>query len=444
MAEPAELRRVLGTAALTLYGVGVIVGAGIFVLVGEVAGEAGAASWFAFLGASLAALPTGLAYAELASRHPQSAGEAVFAARATARPFVAFVVGFLVVASGLMSTAAVSHGFVQYARVAFDVPSIPSAVLLVGFLGALSFLNARGMRESTWVNGVCTVASILALVGLVIAGASHLGDAAPQLLEAPSRVPAAAILSAGALAFYAFIGFEDICNVADETRQPSRTIPRAILLSLAISTALYVLVTLTALSVVSADDLAAHSAPLALVSERLLPGISSRWLAGVAVLAVINTALFNLIMASRVLYGMARNGWLPAALGKVGHRRRTPLRAVALSFVLAVAFALTGLLGVLAQATNVLILLAFAAVNLSLVVIRVRKVPPDPDAGRVFRLPIVVPILGVLFTGVMLTQLSAGAWLRAAGLLIVGILAHLVVRRRPGLRGDGAGLGHAL
>jgi amino acid transporter len=430
MAEPAQLRRVLGSVTLTLYGVGVIVGAGIFVLVGEVVAQAGAASWFAFLGASLAALPTGLAYGELASRYPHSAGEALFAERASGRPIIAFLVGFLIVASGLMSTAAVSHGFAQYARVALDAPGIPRGALVVGFLLVLSLVNDRGIRESMWVNGVCTVVSILALVGIVIAGASELGEAAPQLLAAPLQVPATAVLSAGALAFYAFIGFEDICNVADETLTPSRTIPRAILLSLAIATTLYVLVTLTALSVVPAHELASHSAPLALVSERLLPGLSSRWLAGVAVLAVINTALFNLIMASRVLYGMARNGWLPAALGSVTVRNRTPRRAVVLAFVLATIFALTGLLGVLAEATNVIILLAFAAVNLSLVAIRLRNAPPDPDAGRVFRIPIVVPILGALFTVVLLTQLSAGAWLRAAGLVSVGVLGHALVRRR--------------
>jgi amino acid transporter len=302
--------------------------------------------------------------------------------------------------------------------------------LVVGFLGVLSLVNDRGMRESTWVNGVCTVASILALVGLAIAGASHWGEAVPELLEAPLRVPASAMVSAGALSFYAFIGFEDICNVADETREPSRTIPRAILLSLAIATVLYVVVTVSALSVVSADELASHSAPLALVSERLLPSISSRWLAGIAVLAVINTALFNLIMASRVLFGMARNGWLPAQLGAVGARNRTPRRAIAVAFVLAAAFALTGLLGVLAEATNVIILLAFTAVNVALVVIRLRRVPPDADAGRVFRVPIVVPIVGALLTVALLTQLSAGAWLRAAGLVAVGLLGHVIVRRR--------------
>ncbi len=430
MANPPELHRVLGTFALTLYGVGVIVGAGIFVLIGEIAAEAGDASWLAFLCASLAALPTVLSYAELSSRYPHSAGAALFAGRAFARPFVAFVVGFLVVASGLMSTAAVSHGFVRYVRVVFDVPAVPTAVLVLAFLGVLTFVNDRGIRESAWLNAVCTIASVIALLAIVIAGAPDMSEAMPRLLAAPQQVATPMIVSAAALAFYAFIGFEDVCNVADETRDPSRTVPRATLLAFAIATTLYVLVTLACLAVVPAQELAQQDAPLATVSERVLPWISSRWLAVVAVLAVINTALLNLVMASRVMFGMARNGWLPAALGTVSARNRTPRRAVLVASALAAVFALTGLLGVLAEATNVIILVMFAAVNGSLLAVRIRHVPPDPDAGRIFAVPFLVPAIGVVLTLAMLTQFSAGAWLRAAVLAGVGILGHLVVRRR--------------
>ena len=431
MPEPTELRRTLGSAGLTLYGVGVIIGAGIFVLIAGVAAEAGAASWLSFVGASLAALPTGLAYAELASRHPHSAGQALFAARAFDRPFVTFVIGFLVVASGVTSTAAVSHGFAQYAWVVLDSSTIPRSVLVLAFLVVLTFVNDRGIRESMWLNAVCTITSVLALVLVVVAGVPVLVEAAPSLLAAPAHVPAGAMLSGAALAFYAFIGFEDICTVADETREPSRAIPRAILWSLALVTVLYVLVTLTALAAIPATELAREPAPLAAVSERLLPTVSSRWLALVAVLAVTNTALINLVMASRVLYGMARNGWLPAALGSISERNRTPRRAVLLASLLATVLALTGLLGVLAEATNVIILVMFASVNVSLLVIRLRSVPPDPDAGRVFRVPLAIPCIGVLLTLVMLTQFSAGAWLRAVAVAAIGVLGHLLVRQRP-------------
>lgn len=429
MSEPATLQRALGTFTLTLYGVGVIVGAGIFVLVGEVISHAGNAGWLAFVGASLAALPTGLSYAELASRYPKSGGEAVFVERAFGRSDVSFLVGFFIVASGVMSTAAVSHGFADYLRVVLPMPSVPRWLLIVGFLGVLTIINDRGIRGSTWLNAVFTTVSVLALVVLGLAGTPQWDEGIGPLVQAPLDVPPLAILSAVALAFYAFIGFEDICNVAEETREPSRTIPRAILWSVTISTVIYALVTITALVAVPAAELASHPAPMALVSERVLPGISSRWLAAVAVLAVTNTALFNLIMTSRVLYGMSRSGWIPAALGKVDNRTRTPRLGVGLAFVLAAVFALTGVLGVLAEATNVVILLAFAAVNVSLIVIRLRGIPPDSDAGPTFRVPIALPFVGVASTLVLLTELSGGAYLRAAGLVAVGVVLHLIVRR---------------
>lgn len=433
MSEQADrssvpLRRTLGTATLTLHGVGVMVGAGIFVLVGEVAGHAGTATWLAFIAASLAALPTGLSYAELASRYPRSAGEAVFAARAFDRSGVSFVVGFLVVASGLMSTAAVSHGFAEYAHVLLGSTAIPRAALIVAFLGALSIINDRGIRQSTWLNAALTSVSVLALLAIAFAGVGEWGRGPEPVLPTTFDVAPVAILSAAALAFYAFIGFEDICNVAEETRAPSRTIPRAVLLSLGISAALYAVVTLTALSVVPAAELASHPAPLTLVAERVFPWVTSWWIAVVAILAVTSTALFNLIMASRVLLGMARSGWLPAALGNVGTRTRTPRLSIAVAFGFAVILALTGVLGVLAEATNVIILLAFVAVNVSLLAIRIRKVAPDQDAGPTFRVPLVVPILGVGLNLLLLAQLSWPAYARAAVLIGVGVVLHLIVR----------------
>lgn len=436
MSESEPLRRSLGTVLLTLYGVGVIVGAGIYVLVGEIVSTVGAAGWAAFVGAAVVALPTGLSYAELASRHPRSAGEAVFAQRAFGRPEVSFLVGFLIVASGVMSTAAVSHGFAEYLQSVVSVSWLPPEALAVAFLLVLSLVNARGIETSTWFNATCTVLSVLALLVLAIAGAAtwpgHLGE----LASAVADVSPTAAVGAVALAFYAFIGFEDICNVAEETKNPSRTIPKAILLSLAISTVVYTVVTITALSVVSAPELATSDAPLALVAERVFPGVGAdRWLGAVALLAVSNTALFNLIMTSRVLFGMGRAGWLPAGLGRVSTRTKAPIRGIAVAFVLAAAFAATGALRLLAEATNAVILLAFAAVNASLLTIRARKIEPDPDAGTVFRVPIAIPGVGLVLTLIAFTRLSPGAYLRAAILVGLGVVLHLVVRLRRGRGG---------
>jgi amino acid transporter len=428
----STLARRLGLVTLTLYGVGVIVGAGIYVLIGKIVGVAGDGSWLAFLGAALAALPTGLSYSELASRHPRSAGEAVFVERAFGRDGAAFLVGYLILASGVASTAAVSHGFASYFASLMGWGGGAQLPLVLVFLALLSGLNHRGIEESAWVNALCTVVSVAALLVLVVAGLGNWGSVDLLHFGPPGgepSLPMTALLAGAALAFYAFIGFEDICNVAEEVREPQRTIPRAILLSLAISTVVYVAVAITAVSAVPAAELAASDVPLVLVSSRLLPSFPAQWLALVALFATTNTALFNLIMSSRILYGMGRQGWIPSAFAAVHERRKTPTLGVVSAFVLAAGFALTGVLKVLAEATNVIILSAFLAVNISLVAIKLRRVPPDDDSVPHFHVPLPVPVLGALSAVVMVAQFSPGAYLRAATLLAVGALLYLLKAR---------------
>jgi len=336
-------------------------------------------------------------------------------------------------------------------------------VVVVVFLLALSLLNHRGIAESTAVTVFCTVTSVAGLGILVLAGASRWGSV--RLLERGVTQGAAAltgaapvesglfaaIVSGAALAFYAFIGFEDMCNVAEEVVRPARNLPRAILVSLATATLVYVAVAITAVSSGSMTELAASSTPLMLVSERLLPSWPSAWLAVVALLATTNTALFNLIMASRMLYGMARQGWIPAAFGAVHPKRQTPSLGVAMAFLLAAGFALTGALEVLAGATNVVILGAFFAVNASLLALQwrgrrrrkreaedgprttVRDVIEDAspaDRDRPFEVPWLVPALGLVATAAMASQLTLGAYLRAAGLVAVGAALYALEQLR--------------
>lgn len=424
MTEEPTLARRLGPVSLTLYGVGVIVGAGIYVLVGEVAAEVGREVWLAFLLAAVAAVPTGLSYASLASRYPRSAGEAVFVERASAQPWLAFVVGYLVLASGVASTAAVSHGFASYLGALVELDDASRPVVLALFLAALSLVNHAGMRESMWVNGICTVASLGALALLVAAAAPRLPAVPGGELAIPSG--GHGLLAGAGLAFYAFIGFEDICNVAEEVRVPERNVPRAILVALGLVSVVYVLVGLTVIAVATPAELAASDVPLVLVAERLFPGWPTGWLSAVALFAVANTALFNLIMGSRILYGMAQQGWVPKGLARVHPRRRTPTRAVWLVFALALAAALTGFLRVLAESTNVIILVVFFAVNASLLGVKLRKVPSETEAS--FEVPAIVPAVGVLITGYLVTRFSAGAYLRAASLAASGVLLFLLSR----------------
>lgn len=423
---PPTLARRLGTVTLTLYGVGVIVGAGIYVLVGEVAAEVGRGLWLAFLLAALAALPTGLSYASLASRFPRSAGEAIFVERASSQPWLAFVVGYLVLASGVSSTAAVSHGFASYLSSLLPLGVGARPWVIVAFLAALSWVNHRGMQESMWVNGICTIASLAALLLLVAVAAPRMSEARPLELAVPAG--GHGIIAGIALAFYAFIGFEDMCNVAEEVREPHRAVPRAILAAVAIVTVVYVLVALTVLVAASPAELAQSDAPLVLVAERLLPGWPTGWLSAVALLAVANTALFNLIMGSRILYGMARSGWVPSRLGRVHPKRHTPTLAVWLVFALAVAVALTGFLRVLAEATNVIILSVFFAVNAALIGVRLRRVERETPSS--FEVPWVVPVIGLVITGYLVTRFSAGAYLRAGLLAASGALLYALGRVR--------------
>ena len=296
--------------------------------------------------------------------------------------------------------------------IAANLLGLPSAwhpLLIVGFLALLSLLNHRGIRESAWVNAVCTITSVGALVVLVVAGAHLWGDAPFTDFTLPSgevAAPGAAVLAGAALSFYAFIGFEDICNVAEEAKNPVRTVPIAILGALAIATVLYISVGITVVAAVPLHELAASDVPLALVAERLLPSLPSGWLSLIALFAITNTALFNLIMASRILYGMANQGWIPGAFGRVHRGRKTPTYGVVGAFVLAAGFALTGFLQVLAEATNTIILSAFFAVNLALVVVKLRRVPPDDPDTKHFTTPLVFPITGAALTAYFAAQFS--------------------------------------
>lgn len=433
METAPELRRELSTFTLTLYGVGVMVGAGIYVLIGKVSAAVGNGVPIALVLAAVAALPTGLTYASLASRYPKSAGEAVFVSRAFGRPSLSFLVGYLILASGVASTAAVSHGFAHYLGELLGTGATAHLIMVVAFLASLSLVNYLGIRESTWLNIGSTLISVAALLLIVIAGVTTWGEV--DLLDFKPATGGAdgggvALVGATALAFYAYIGYEDICNVAEEVKAPERTIPRATLLALAITSLLYFSVGVTVVSAVPAGELAASDVPLALVARRLLPALPEGWLNVVALFAVLNTALLNLVMSSRLLYGLARDGLVPPIFGVVDRRRQTPVAGVVAAFLLSAAIAVTGFLRVLAEATSAIILIAFFAVNAALIAVRIKEVPPDDPNIRSFEVPIAIPVLGLLTTGYLSLQFSAGAYLRTAALLAVGLVLYAVGRRR--------------
>ncbi|MFC3227878.1 APC family permease [Marinibaculum pumilum] len=383
------LKRSLPFWLLVLYGLGTTVGAGIYVLVGKVAGAAGMQAPLAFLVAALLAGTAALAFAELAGRYPLSAGEAAYVDAAFGRSWLTLLVGLAVIAAGLVSAATITLGFAGYLRAFVEVPP-PFAV--TGVVVLLGLLAAWGIAESAMIAAIVTLAEVAALMAVIVAGAPALAGLPPLLPEIllPSGSAALGGILAGAvLAFYAFIGFEDMVNVAEEVRDAPRVLPRAILAVLGITTLLYLGVALVAVLVMAPERLAASEAPLSAVYAAA-GGRGAAVIDLVAIFSVLNGALIQLIMASRVLYGLAQRGGLPSWLGRVHPRTRTPVLATALVSAICLALALLFPIVTLARLTAHVALAVFAVVNLALWCLKGRG---DAAPGG-FVLPRWVPAAG--------------------------------------------------
>jgi amino acid transporter len=371
--ETMGLRRSLTLLYAVLYGMGVTIGAGIYVLIGAAAARAGMQAPLAFVAAALLMGLTAASFAELATRMPVAAGEAAYVREAFGSDRWSAAVGFLVIAIAVVAAAAISVGSAGYIAmfVAWPQPLIIAAVVLG--MGAIA---AWGIKESVAFAGAMTLIEIGGLVVLVAAGALSEPDLATRLPEMvqPGASPAGVLglVSATLLAVFAFIGFEALVNVSEELHDPQRTLPRAIFLTLALTTLLYVLVVWVALVAVPPAELAASKAPLALAFERLT-GASPRTMSAIAVVATLNGIVVQIILAARVLYGLARQGALPPAFREISSVTRTPLLATATAaavvLVLALLLPLEGLADLSARFT----LLLFAIVNVALIRIKARE-----------------------------------------------------------------------
>jgi amino acid transporter len=389
-ADTPKLRRALNTPLLALYGLGVTVGAGIYVLVGATALEAGAFASLSFLVAAVVVSLTALSYAELATRYPVSAGEAAYVQAGFDAAWLALIVGLAVAASGMISASAVALGAGSYLHGLTGLPAPLLTVAVVAIMGAIAMW---GIAESVFVAAVITVieiAGLLFVIGWGLWVAEPQGVALSQMV--PSLDPGiwSGIFAASLLAFFAFVGFEDMANVAEEVKDPAKTIPRAIFWTLIVATLLYVAVCTTVLVVVPLDTLSASAAPLLLVFEGAPPVVLQAF-GVIAVIATVNGVLIQTIMASRVLYGLAERGQLPGLLAQVAPRTRTPVTATLVVLVLILLLTLTLPIAVLAERTSQIVLFVFVLVNLSL--IRV-KTSVTAESGY-FRVPMLVPVLGV-------------------------------------------------
>jgi APA family basic amino acid/polyamine antiporter len=393
MQEEVTLRRALTRAQVTYYGLGTILGAGIYVLVGKVAGYAGLYAPVAFFVAGLIALFTALSYAELAARYPQSGGEAIYVREGLRWRPLAMTVGALITLGGTVSCATLIDGFVGYLGVFVHLPRAMAILLVVAGLWGLA---SWGIRESVRAASLVTIIEIGGLLLIILVSGASLATLPARWQELLPPFDASAwkgIMLGAFIAFYAFLGFEDIVNVAEEVEQPTTNLPHAILLALGISTLLYLLVALAAVLSLPRAELAQSPAPLAAMYVHAT-GKAPVLISVVSLFAVINGALIQIIMSARVLYGMSRRGWLPRRLGHVSRRTRTPVFATATVSLASLALALWLPLVTLAKATSFLILVVFTLVNLSL--IRVKRRAPKPEGVKCY--PLWVPGVGLAST----------------------------------------------
>jgi basic amino acid/polyamine antiporter, APA family len=371
--KPLPLRRSLTLTHVVLYGLGVTIGAGIYVLIAAAAARAGMHAPVAFVVTAVLIGLTGLSLAELGVRMPVAAGEAAYARAAFGSDRIAAGVGYLVIAMSLVSASTISVGAAGYIGVFLD---LPERIIITGVVLAMGVIAARGIVESVTFAGIMTLIELGGLAIVIVSGFLYEPDIvrrAPEILPLTTD-PAVwtGIMTASMLAVFAFIGFEGIVNIAEEIKDPSRTLPRAIILTLVITTVLYVLVMWVALAALGVETLAASKAPLALVFEHLT-GASPRTMSAIAIVATLNGIVVNMIMASRVMYGLARQGSLPPLLARLNPSTRTPLAGTAISVAIVLAFALALPIAELADLSARVTLVMFGIVNLALFRIKQRE-----------------------------------------------------------------------
>lgn len=399
MTSPAtapHLQRRLGYGLLMSYGVGTIVGAGIYVLVGQVIDHAGASAPLSFLIAGALAALTGLSYAELSSRYPEAAGAAAYIAHGLGSPNAARVTGIAAALVGTIGAASIGRGCAIYLRHFVDLPEPLLAAAVIVLFAAVASLNVKQSVVVAAIHSAIEVGGLLLVIALGAPAFTHLGERLPSMV--PGDLAAVGGMLSGAfLAFFAYAGFETMVNMAEETREPRRTMPRAIVGALAVASVLYTLAVLVVLLGVSADTLAQSQTPLALVIgdvEWNAPAV----IAAIAIFATGNGVLVELLMVSRLLFGMAERGWAPRYFLSVSARGRIPLRATWLAAAVALALAVSAPIEPLAEATSGVLLALFGTVNLALW--KLHRKPDQTHAG--FRAPSWAPPLGCLLSFAMI------------------------------------------
>jgi basic amino acid/polyamine antiporter, APA family len=455
--QQPELKRVMGPGLLLLFVVGDILGTGVYALTGQVAGEVGGAAWLPFLIAFLIATITAFSYLELVTKYPQAAGAALYAHKAFGVHFFTFIVAFVVMCSGITSASTASQAFASNLVKGFglDWGKVGIAAIALLFMAALAAVNFRGVSESVKLNVGLTIVEITGLLLVIVVGlwaftqgGDNLDFSRIILFENEGeRSTFVAVTAATSLAFFAMVGFEDSVNMAEETKDPVRIFPKVLLSGLTIAGIVYVLVSIIAVALVPIGDLTASKTPLVDVVEAAAPGLPIGTLFPfITMFAVSNTALINMLMASRLIYGMARQHVLPPVLGSVHKTRRTPWVAILFTTVIAFglifyvsAFASDSAISVLGGTTSLLLLAVFAMVNVAVLVLRRDVVA----SGGHFKTPTVLPVIGCIASLYLVTPLSGRAsiqYLLAGILLLIGIVLFgvtVLINKQLGIQQKG-------
>ncbi|MFD6140173.1 APC family permease [Promicromonospora sp. NPDC060271] len=436
--EPTELKRVMGPKLLLLFIVGDILGTGVYALTGDVAAEVGGAAWAPFIVAFLVALVTAFSYLELVTKYPRAAGAALYTHKAFGVHLLTFMVCFTVMCSGITSASTASRAFASNLAVGFGLDETNAGLIITValiFMAVVAAVNLRGVGESVKANIFLTLVELSGLLLVIMIGfyavfAGRTDFSRTIIFDDPGDKGAFfAVTAATSLAFFAMVGFEDSVNMAEETRDPVRNFPKMMITGISITGIIYVLVALFAVAIVPVGDLAASDTPLVTVVETAAPGIpAGDILPFISMFAVANSALINMLMASRLLYGMAKQNVLPGVLGRVGAQRRTPW--VAILVTTAISFGLiyfvsrdpeNDVVKALGGTTALLLLAVFAIVNVCVLVLR-----RDPIERKHFVAPTVLPVLGALaclffvgpWTGRDVLQYQIAGWLLGIGLVL--------------------------
>ncbi|MFH1420515.1 MAG: APC family permease [Candidatus Aenigmatarchaeota archaeon] len=422
------LKKELTLFTATMYGVGMILGAGIYALIGQGAALAGNALWIPFVIAAIIASFSGLSYAELSSMYPKEAAEFVYTKRAFNKKWLSFIVGWVFIVSTVVAASTVALGFANYFSTLIAAPVVLIAIVLIALL---SLLNFCGTKESAQFNSIATLAEIAGLVLIIILGMMFFGkvDYLP-----PADFNWLNMLGATSLMFFAYIGFEAIANVSEEAKHARTLIPKALILSIVISTILYILVSIASVSIAGAEAMASSSSPLSLIAGKVLGPASSILMTFFALFATATTVLVSLVVASRFLYGVSREHSLPKAFCRIHKRTRTPYIAIFLTTIATMALTLIGDIVLVAQMTTLSVFIVYLFVNLSVINLRYKK----PRMKRPFRSPLsigklpVIPVLGVLACLLMMLSYFTALHVVLAEiiLVLVGVVIYKFFNRK--------------